>query len=315
MLQIEHLSYAYGDRVALDDVSLDVRNGELFGFLGPNGSGKTTLFRILATILPPGGGTVKIGGFDLATQRNDVRRLIGVMFQSPSLDIHLTAAENLRHHGHLYGLKGTALRDRIAELLGHVRLEDRANDRVKSFSGGMRRRLELAKALLPGPRVLLLDEPSTGLDLTARMELRQSLLRLRDSGVTILLTTHLVEEADACDRLAIIDRGRLIACDTPDRLRGSVGGDVITLLASDPAPAAERVRRITGVEPQLLDGRLRIEHPSAAEWVAPIAAALGSQLQQISLGKPTLADVFAHLTGRPFEAAAPAAVSSTSAQA
>src|SRR2546421_7257120 len=209
ILEISGLSHSYGDRAALTDLNLSIDRGEIFGFLGPNGSGKTTLFRILSTLLPIQPGHVAIAGLDLATHRDEIRRQIGVVFQAPSLDKQLTAAENLRHQGHLYGLGGADLEKRIDEMLARVGLSERPREYVSTFSGGMRRRVELAKGLLHRPRVLLLDEPSTGLDPGARIDLWRYLREIQSQGVTVLVTTHLMEEAEHCSRLAIIDGGRL----------------------------------------------------------------------------------------------------------
>jgi len=230
VVEVEHLSHRYGERLALSDLSLHVDKGEIFGFLGPNGSGKTTLFRILCTLIPAPAGAVKILSMDLPQQRDQVRRHVGVVFQSPSLDKQLTAEENLRQQGHLYGLQGAELSKRINRLLQRVNLTDRRHERVERFSGGMRRRVELAKGLLNEPRVLLLDEPSTGLDPAARIEMWKLLTEIQQNdGVTILLTTHLMDEGDRCSRLAILDRGKLAACDTPAAMKERIGGDVITL--------------------------------------------------------------------------------------
>src|SRR5258706_9841424 len=204
IVHVDHLTHAYGDRTALTDLSLSINPGEIFGFLGPNGSGKTTLFRILSTLLAPQKGRVMLLGLEVTRNRPEIRRQIGVVFQSPSLDKQLTAAENLRHQGHLYGLAGADLESRIDEMLARVGLSERPRDYVSTFSGGMRRRVELAKGLLHRPRILLLDEPSTGLDPGARLDLWQYLREIRDQeGVTILLTTHLMDEAEHCSRLAI----------------------------------------------------------------------------------------------------------------
>ena len=197
-VEISHLTHRYGDRIAVDDLTLNVEAGKIFGFLGPNGSGKTTLFRILATLLPVASGHVRVLGIDAAGDRDSIRKQIGVVFQSPSLDKQLTAEENLTYQGHLYGLRGADLRFRVQTALAGVGLGDRARERVERFSGGMRRRVEVAKGLLHRPRVLLLDEPSTGLDPSARIDMWRQLRHInQQDGVTILLTTHLMEEADA----------------------------------------------------------------------------------------------------------------------
>ena len=300
-IQISSLSHRYGDRAALSDVSLEVGGREIFGFLGPNGSGKTTLFRILATLIRPQDGTVRVDGLTLPAARADVRRRIGVVFQSPSLDKQLTAEENLRHHGHLYGLRGAELEGRIDEMLTRVGVAQRPRELVGTFSGGMRRRVELAKGLLTRPKVLLLDEPSTGLDPGARIDLWQYLREIRqDSGVTILVTTHLMDEAEHCDRLAIMDRGRVAACDTPDALKARIGADVITLSGDDPDALAAAVRERFGVTAERVDSVVRIERERGHEFIPPLVEALAGRLRSVSLGKPTLEDVFVHVTGRGF---------------
>src|SRR5690348_10391977 len=227
-IAVRDLVHRYDSRTALNGVSFDVRPAELFGLLGPNGSGKTTMFRILSTLMIPVGGRAIILGHDAAKDPSQLRREIGVVFQAQSIDLKLTATENLQHQGHLYGLHGSALGARIKEILERVRLADRAHDRAETFSGGMQRRLELAKGLLHGPRVLLLDEPTTGLDPGARRDLWQYLSILRDEEhVTVLVTTHLMEEAERCDRLVILSEGRVVALGTPTELKQEIGGDVI----------------------------------------------------------------------------------------
>jgi ABC-2 type transport system ATP-binding protein len=301
-VEVRHLSHRYtADRPALDDVSFAVSPGEIFGFLGPNGSGKTTLFRILSTLIPAPPGTVTILGLDAAARRHDVRRHIGVVFQSPSLDKHLTAEENLLHQGHLYGLRGPDLRRRAADALASVGLSDRARDRVGQFSGGMRRRVELAKGLLHRPRVLLMDEPSTGLDPAARIDLWRQLRRLTvEGGVTALLTTHLMEEADHCTRLAIMGRGRVLACDTPDALKRRIGGDVITVTTRDPDALRALLRDRLDVDAQQVGGTLRLERDRGHQFIPQLIEAAPGLVDSVSVGKPTLEDVFIHLTGQRF---------------
>jgi len=300
ILEISKLTYAYGQRTALSDLSLSVNRGEIFGFLGPNGSGKTTLFRILSTLIPAPANTVKLFGHDADGDLNQIRRRIGVVFQSPSLDKQLTAEENLRHHGHLYGLSGSDLEDRIAVQLRKVGLIDRAKERVGGFSGGMRRRVELAKGLLNHPEILLLDEPSTGLDPAARIDLWRSLVEIQSTGVTILLTTHLMDEADRCSRLAILQSGRLIACDTPTALKEKIGGDVISIVSRDPDGLEQVLLEKLDLKPDRFDGQLRIERSHGHEFVPRIIEAAPQMVDSISVGKPTLEDVFIQLTGQRF---------------
>ncbi len=241
VISVENLVHRYGDRSALNGVSFDVRPAELFGLLGPNGSGKTTLFRILSTLMLPTAGRATIMGCDAAQEPARLRRQIGVVFQAQSVDLKLTAYENLWHQGHLYGLQGAALKKRIQEILSRVGLADRAKELVETFSGGMQRRIELAKGLLHHPGVLLLDEPTTGLDPGARRDLWQYLQMLRDEEhVSVLVTTHLMEEAERCDRLAIMNEGNLVALGTPAELKSEIGGDVILLDAAHDATVAGR---------------------------------------------------------------------------
>ncbi len=301
VVQVERLSHAYGSRVALDNLTLRVEPAEIFGLLGPNGSGKTTLFRILSTLIPAPPGTVTVLGMDAAGQRDRIRREIGVVFQSPSLDRQLTARENLTHHGHLYGLRGAALRDRIHAELSSVGLLDRADERVVGFSGGMRRRVEVAMGLLHRPRLLLMDEPSTGLDPAARIDMWRHLRRITETGgVTVMLTTHLMEEAGHCDRLAVLQQGRLLACDTPAALKEQIGADVITLTSPDPARLSAVLRERLGVEPEEVSGVLRLERDRGHTFVPQLIEAAPGLIDSVSVGKPTLEDVFIRLTGHRF---------------
>jgi ABC-2 type transport system ATP-binding protein len=279
-----------------------VRNGEFFGLLGPNGGGKTTLFRILSTLIAPTTGRVTIFECDAARQRQEIRRRIGVVFQSPGLDQKLTVLENLRHQGHLYNLRGHALQSRIDEMLARFGLTERARDLVETLSGGLRRRVELAKGLLHKPELLVLDEPSTGLDPRVRRELTEYLEQLRDrDGVTIVLTTHLMEEADRCDRIAVLDRGRLVALDSPATLKEQIGGDVIDVSARAPESLSAQVRQKFGVDARVVDGHVRIERPRGHEFVPDLVEAFPGEISSVSVGKPTLEDVFIRLTGHRFE--------------
>jgi len=300
-VEIRRVSHRYGSRTALDELSLDVADGEIFGLLGPNGGGKTTLFRLLSTLIPLQSGEIRVFSLDVARQTHDVRRTIGVVFQAPSLDKKLSVFENLQHQGHLYGLSGAAMTARAGEMLERLRLTDRRDDRVETLSGGLRRRVELAKGLLHEPRLLILDEPSTGLDPGARADLWDYLRGLRrDRSTTVVLTTHLLEEAEKADRLAILDRGKLVALDTPDRLRSTVGGDTLSIETDDAAGLAQRVHQRFGFEVQTVDGRVRLEQPDGHRLVAQLVEAFPGEVRAVTLGKPTLEDVFIARTGRRF---------------
>jgi ABC-2 type transport system ATP-binding protein len=298
---VEDLEYRYGTRLALAGVSFKVEQGEIFGILGPNGGGKTTLFRVLSTLTPAHGGRVTVLGRDLAGARNGVREHLGVVFQNPSVDPKLTVAENLRYHGMLFGLSGAALRARAGTALERLGLADRANDLVETLSGGLRRRVELAKGLLTEPRLVVLDEPSTGLDPGARIDLWRYLHGLRErDGTTVLLTTHFMDEAEQCDRLAILDRGRIVSVDTPDALRARIGGDIVTIRAVDPDALADKLSRRFGERPARLGETLRLERPDGHVFIRQLVEAFPDDVVGVSLGKPTLEDVFVHETGHRF---------------
>ena len=298
-LSTKGLTHRYGDRLALDDVSLRVAAREIFGLLGPNGGGKTTLFRILSTLVRPTSGTASILGLDLRRDVTALRARIGVVFQAPSLDKKLRVRENLAHQGHLYGLSGAALQKRIDHLLIEFNLRERARDLVETLSGGLQRRVEIAKSLLHRPELLLLDEPSTGLDPGARIDLWQTLYRLRDQqNVTVLMTTHLMEEPERCDRVAIIDQGRIVALDMPEKLCSGIGGDVISARAKDATSLAERIVQSLGVEVSVLNDEVRIEHPEGHTFITRLLAAFPGEIDSVTLAKPTLEDVFIAKTGR-----------------
>ncbi len=298
---VERLSHAYGARQALAGIDLEIARGEMFGLLGPNGGGKTTLFKVLSTLVPPQTGTVEIFGDDVARAPFAVRARLGVVFQHPGLDGKLTVAENLRIHGALYGVGGSELRERSARVLARLGLSDRARDRVETLSGGLARRAELAKGLLHGPELVLLDEPSTGLDPGARRDFLHYLIHLRDSeGVTIVLTTHDMDEAERCDRVGFVHRGALVAVGTPDALKAQIGGDVVVVQSDDPERLQRRIRERFRCEPKLVDGKLRIELPRAHEFARDVVEAFPAEVRAVTFGKPTLEDVFVHLTGHRF---------------
>jgi len=299
-VETNDLGRNFGPRAALSGVTLSIRAGEMFALLGPNGSGKTTLFRILSTLLAPSAGTARVGGCDVVGEAMAVRHQIGVVFQSPALDPQLTVEENLRCAGSLYGLRGADLVARLRSAAQALGLSDRLADRVQSLSGGLQRRVEIAKCLLPRPRVLLLDEPSTGLDPAAREGLRATLERVRrESEVTVVMTTHLLEEAERCDRVAILHRGRLVACETPAELRGRLGTDVAVVSGPEPEALAARVREMFGWPLSVRGERLRVEVPAGGDAAGRLVSALGAAADTVTVGRPTLEDVFLDLTGEP----------------
>jgi ABC-2 type transport system ATP-binding protein len=301
VIDVSAFSHRYGSRTAVDGLSLSVASGEIFVFLGPNGSGKTTLFRVLSTLIPLQTGEISILGYSLRNEASAIRSRLGVVFQSPSLDKKLTVAENLHHQGKLYGLGGANLRNRCDEMLDALGIADRAGDLAETLSGGMRRRVELAKGLLHRPQMLLLDEPSTGLDPGARSDLWRYLQQICISdGVTIVLTTHLLEEAERADHIAIMHNGRLAALDTPAALQASVGGDSITIHTEDATKLAAAINEQFSCSATVVDGNVRLEQPAGHQWVAKLVEAFPEEIQTITLGKPTLEDVFIDRTGHRF---------------
>src|SRR5947207_2044284 len=300
-IAVRELVHRYGNRTALNGVTFDVRPAELFGLLGPNGSGKTTIFRILSTLMVPVGGRALILGHDAAKEPSQLRREIGVVFQSQSIDLKLTATENLRHQGHLYGLRGRDLSNRIQSVLERVGLSDRAREKAETFSGGMQRRLELAKGLLHGPRVLLLDEPTTGLEPGARPDVWQYLRLLRDQEqVTVLVTTHLMEEAEKCDRLAILNEGKLVALGTPTELKREIGGDVIVLDVKEPESLSSRIQTKFDMDVRVVGGQIRLERDHGHRFVSDLFEAFPGEIDAVSIAKPSLEDVFIRRTGHRF---------------
>jgi len=302
-VEISRRNFSYRDRRALDDLSFVIERGEIFGLLGPNGSGKTTLFKLLSTLLPLQSGDASILGCDLRADTSALRRRIGVVFQHPSVDRKLTVAENLMHHGHLFGLKREHLRERSAAMLRWLGLSERTNDLAETLSGGLQRRVELAQAFLHQPELVILDEPSTGLDPAARREFLNFVSRLRDDqDVTIVLTTHHMEEAEQCDRLGILHEGRLVALAPPSELKSQVGGDVVVINAKSAETLRHQMQLRMRTQAALVAGSLRIERPRGHEFVRDVVEAFGDQIESITFGKPTLEDVFVHLTGQRFYA-------------
>ena len=301
VVEVQDLSHSYGRLRALKGVTFDVAEGEIFGLLGPNGGGKTTLFRILSTLFPPSAGSASILGSDVGRNAAEVRRKIGVVFQSLSLDIKLTVSENLFHQGHLYGLRGRALAARVDEMMDRLRVRDRRADLVETLSGGLRRRVELAKGLLHKPELLILDEPSVGLDPGARYDLWQYLEQLREAGgVTILVTTHLIDEADRCDRVLILHKGEVVASGTPAELKRRIGGDIIALATENPDILQQKIVSKFGIEPVVLDGSVRIERLNGHEFIAELIESFPGMIESVTLANPTLEDVFIDRTGHRF---------------
>lgn len=302
MIEVQNLTHRYGERVALSEISFDVKLGEIFGLLGPNGGGKSTLFRILTTMMVPSDGRAVVAGYDVVGEPAQVRRHVGVVFQTQSLDKALTVEENLRSQGHLHGLSGAALRERMEHAMQQLGLADRRKDLVETLSGGLRRRVEIAKALLHRPQVLLMDEASTGLDPAARRDLSLHVENLRSrEGVTILLTTHILEEADRCDRLVLLHQGRIVTHGSPRELRSRIGGDVVVLEANDTSSLAGRIEQRFGLKPKVMDGLVRVEIQNGHRFITEVVEAFPGAIESVGLHKPTLEDVFVRETGASIE--------------
>ncbi|RIK09113.1 MAG: ABC transporter ATP-binding protein [Acidobacteria bacterium] len=298
-VEVHDLAKAYGKLRAVDGITFEVDAGEMFGFLGPNGAGKTTTISMLCTLVKPTSGSAIVAGRDVVSERERVRKNIGLVFQDPTLDELLTAEQNLRFHGVLYGLGRAHLKDRMTKVLKMVELESRRGDLVRTFSGGMRRRLEIARGLMHSPRVLFLDEPTVGLDPQTRLHIWDYIDELsRTEDITIFLTTHYLEEAERCSRIAIIDAGKIVAIDTPAALKASVGEDCVTLQTEDDPESWRQIKERLGVEAALEGDRLTCMVPDGEAFIPRLIEALDIGVRSISTRKPTLDDVFVKYTGR-----------------
>jgi ABC-2 type transport system ATP-binding protein len=299
VIAVNGLTKRYGEVEAVRGIDLEVQPGEIFGFLGPNGAGKSTTINILCTLVKATGGSATVAGFDVDRQADAVRANIGLVFQDPSLDQQLTARENLEFHAFIYDVPSAIRRQRIDEVLRMVELADRADSTVMTFSGGMRRRLEIARGMLHTPHVLFLDEPTIGLDPQTRRHIWSYLGDLPKShGVTVFMTTHYMDEAEYCDRIAIIDQGRIQALGTPDELKAMVGGDVVTVATADNEAAFAQIAALAGSEPIRDNGSLRVEVADGAAFVPRLVREAGVEVTSVQFRRPSLDDVFLKLTGR-----------------
>lgn len=299
IIRVENLTKQFNGLTAVDHVNFEVKKGEIFGFLGPNGAGKSTTINMLSTILLPTEGEAFINNFNVLSQRDDVRKSIGLVFQDPSLDDRLTAAENLRFHARLYGVPNDVYKKREKEVLQLVDLWDRKNEVIKNFSGGMKRRLEIARGLIHYPVVLFLDEPTLGLDPQTRAHLWDYILKLkREKEMTIFMTTHYMNEAEYCDRIAIIDHGKIVALDTPMNLKKQVGGDIIRMTSRQKDNLKIELERRYGLEIKEENGALQIEITDGEKFLPRLFNELDTKIDSIELRKPTLDDVFLYMTGR-----------------
>ena len=299
MIEVDRLVKSFGDFTAVDDISFQVEAGETFGFLGPNGAGKTTTINILCTLMKPTSGRVTVNGFDGTREPTEVRRSIGLVFQDPSLDNRLSARQNLVFHAHIYGVPRAERRERIDEVLRVVELWERRHEEVRLFSGGMRRRLEIARGLLHTPRVLFLDEPTMGLDPQTRAKTLEYIVELKERHhITLFLTTHYMDEANIADRIAIIDHGKIVALDTPDALKRQVGGDIITLKTEDDEAAAAEIHTRFGIEASREKEGLLFETEDGGAFIPGLVTRLETRILSVGMRRPTLDDVFLKLTGR-----------------
>jgi len=299
IIQVENLSKNFGKINAVDKISFNIAEGEIFGFLGPNGAGKTTTINMLCTLLTPTGGNATVNGYDIIKQRSAVRRSIGLVFQEPTLDEYLSAEQNLRFHAYAYRVPASEREKRISDLLELVQLSDRRKSKVRTFSGGMKRRLEIARGLLHNPRVLFLDEPTLGLDPQTRNSIWEHIRALRkQSKLTIFLTTHYMDEAENCDRITVIDQGHIIAMDTPDKLKDALGGDVVTIKAVNNVAAARELKEKFELSPIVVDGTITFSTPQGEKFLPKLMEGFENKLVSVGIRRPTLDDVFLKLTGR-----------------
>jgi ABC-2 type transport system ATP-binding protein len=297
-IQVDDLKKSFGELEAVGGVSFDVAAGEVFGFLGPNGAGKTTTINMLCTLARPSGGSARVAGHDVVRERDDVRRNIGLVFQDPTLDGYLTATQNLRLHAELYGVESALFAPRMRQVLEMVGLWDRRDAPVQTFSGGMRRRLEIARGLMHSPRVLFLDEPTIGLDPQTRSSIWRYIDELRRSeDITIFMTTHYMDEAEMCDRIAIMDQGRIVALDTPEALKAGVGADRVRIQTEDDEAAIAALADRFGLESRMSEGAVTFFVEAGEEFVPRLFAELGLAIRSVSVSRPTLDDVFMSHTG------------------
>jgi ABC-2 type transport system ATP-binding protein len=295
---VRGLKKTYGKVEAVKGVDFEVRPGEVFGFLGPNGAGKTTTISMLCTLVNPTGGSATVAGHDVVRERDEVRRNIGLVFQDPTLDGYLSAEQNLRFHAELYGVPKSVVGDRIRQVMEMVALWDRKDAKVMTFSGGMKRRLEIARGLLHSPRVLFLDEPTVGLDPQTRAAIWGYINQLRlMEDITIFMTTHYMDEAEYCDRIAIIDHGEIVVIDSPEALKASVGKDRVQIHTGDDDKAIEALRERFELEAAVHEGAVTFAVPSGEEFVPRLFAELGMPIKSVSVSRPSLDDVFMSYTG------------------
>jgi ABC-2 type transport system ATP-binding protein len=297
-VEVKGLRKSFGQFEAVKGIDFTVSPGEVFGFLGPNGAGKTTTISMLCTLATPTGGTARVAGYDIVTQRDQVRRNIGLVFQDPTLDGYLTAEQNLRFHADLYGVPRSALGDRMRQVLEMVGLWDRKDAKVMTFSGGMKRRLEIARGLLHSPRVLFLDEPTVGLDPQTRSAIWGYINQLRQKeDITIFMTTHYMDEAEYCDRIAIIDHGEIVVIDSPEALKASVGKDRVQIHTGDDQAAIAALKERFDIDAAVHEGAVTFAVPSGEEFVPRLFAELGMPIRSVSVSRPSLDDVFMNYTG------------------
>ncbi len=298
-VEVKNLVKKFKSTVAVDDISFTVGKGKIFGFLGPNGAGKTTTINILCTLLKATSGKSYINGLESSVEPEKVRQSIGIVFQDPSLDERLTAWDNLEFHGLIYNLPKKLRQERIDEVLNMVKLDDRRHDMVKTFSGGMKRRLEIARGLMHHPAVLFLDEPTLGLDPQTRNHIWQYIRKIKkEQHITIFLTTHYMEEAENCDEIAIIDHGKIIVIDTPENLKKSISKNKISLYTENNEVAVKEIKDAFGLNAHLVDGRIDVEVDDAEKFTPKLIKAIDVGIDVIQLRKPSLDDVFIELTGR-----------------
>ena len=297
-ISVTDLRKSFGEVEAVRGVSFEVATGEVFGFLGPNGAGKTTTINMLCTLAKPSGGSARVAGFDVVGARDDVRRHIGLVFQDPTLDGYLSAEQNLRLHAELYGVERELVAPRMRQVLEMVGLWERRKSQTMTFSGGMRRRLEIARGLMHSPRVLFLDEPTIGLDPQTRNSIWGYIRQLQESEeITIFMTTHYMDEAEFCGRIAIMDHGEIVALDTPEALKEQVGADRIRIETEDDGAAIEAIRARFGLEAQVSEGAVTFSVPDGEEFVPRLFAELGMPIRSVALSRPDLDDVFMSHTG------------------